>query len=225
MVAGATGTRVLPMQAIHALQTEQMAAENCDPTKASRPFDKNRTGMVAGEGAGMVVLEELESAKQRGATIYAEIIGLGSSNVADENLRGKRDVALAGAMRAALRDAGLKPADIGHINAHGLGTADCDADEARAIREVFGPLADKLPITAYKSYFGNLGAGGGAVELIAGVLALRAGRLPRTLNFETPDPAAPLAVTRDDKTPTGRTFLNLSVTPQGQAAVLCISAL
>ena len=81
MVAGATGTRILPMQAIHALQTEQMAAENCDPTKASRPFDKNRTGMVAGEGAGMVVLEELSSARARGATIYAEVIGLGSANV------------------------------------------------------------------------------------------------------------------------------------------------
>ena len=108
MVAGATGTRILPMQAIHALQTEQMAAENCDPTKASRPFDKNRTGMVAGEGAGMVVLEELESAKARGATIYAEVLGLGSANVADdERSRGKCDYrASTRAMKAALRDAG-----------------------------------------------------------------------------------------------------------------------
>jgi 3-oxoacyl-[acyl-carrier-protein] synthase II len=127
-------------------------------------------------------------------------------------------------MRASLRDAALKPADIGHINAHGLATADCDADEARAIREVFGPLADKLPVVAAKSYFGNLGAGSGAVELIASVLALREGRLPRTLNFETADPAATLAVTRDDKTPAGRSFLNLSVTPQGQAAVLVVAA-
>ena len=94
------------MQAIHALQTEQMAAENGDPAKASRPFDKNRTGMVAGEGAGMVVLEEYETAKARGATIYAEVVGFGSSNVADEKLRGKCDVALAHAMQAALRDAG-----------------------------------------------------------------------------------------------------------------------
>ena len=106
MVAGATGTRILPMQAIHALQTEQMAAENCDPAKASRPFDKNRTGMVAGEGAGMIVLEELSAAKARGATIYAEVVGLGSANVADAKLRGKCDVALARAMKAALRDAG-----------------------------------------------------------------------------------------------------------------------
>jgi 3-oxoacyl-[acyl-carrier-protein] synthase II len=224
MVAGATGTRILPMQAIHALQTEQMAAENCDPTKASRPFDKNRTGMVAGEGAGMVVLEELESARSRGATILAEIVGSGSSNVADENLVGKCDVALANAMRSALRDAGLKPSDIGHINAHGLATTDGDADEARAIREVFGPAADKVPVFALKSYTGNLGAASGTIELIASVLALKEGHLPRTLNYETPDAACGLAITHTEKTPTGRTFLNLSVTPQGQAAVLCVAA-
>jgi 3-oxoacyl-[acyl-carrier-protein] synthase II len=224
MVAGATGTRILPMQAIHALQTEQMAAENCDPTKASRPFDKNRTGMVAGEGAGMVVLEEMSSARARGATLYAEVIGLGSANVAEANLRGKCDVALARAMKAALRDAGRSPADVGHINAHGLATTDGDADEARAIREVFGTAADKIPVVAVKSYFGNLGAGSGAVELIASVLALRENRLPRTLNFETPDAACGLAVTRTEKTPAGRSFLNLSVTPQGQAAVLCVAA-
>ncbi len=246
MVAGATGTRVLPMQAIHALQTEQMAAENCDPTKASRPFDKNRTGMVAGEGAGMVVLEELESAKSRGATILAEVIGFGSSNVATEQraeraeragssstpvlenatqLIGKCDLALAHAMRSALRDAGRTPAEVGHINAHGLATTGRDADEARAIREVFGPHADKIPVVALKSYFGNLGAGSGTVELIASVLALREGHLPRTLNYETPDPACGLAVTRNEKTPAGRSFLNLSVTPQGQAAVLCVTAI
>jgi 3-oxoacyl-[acyl-carrier-protein] synthase II len=224
MVAGATGTRILPMQAIHALQTEQMAAENCDPAKASRPFDKTRTGMVAGEGAGMVVLEEHSSAKARGATIYAEVLGLGSSNVADANLRGKCDAALAQAMRAALRDAGATPGDVGHVNAHGLSTVVRDADEARAIGEVFGAGAEKVPVAAPKSNFGNLGAGSGAVELIASVLALRAGRLPRVLNYEMPDPACRLAIARDDKTPAGRSFLNLSVTPQGQAAVLYVAA-
>jgi 3-oxoacyl-[acyl-carrier-protein] synthase II len=223
MVAGATGTRILPMQAIHALQTEQMAAENCDPTKASRPFDKNRTGMVAGEGSGMVVLEEYSSAKARGATIYAEVIGLGSSNVADEKLQGKCDVALAHATRAALRDAGIAPADVGHINAHGLGTKNCDSDEARAIREVFGAAAQSVPVFALKSYTGNLGAGSGTVELIASVLALREGRLPRTLNYESPDPDCSLRVAAAEGTPAGHSFLNLSVTPQGQAAVLCVA--
>ncbi len=224
MVAGATGTRILPMQAIHALQTEQMASENGDPAKASRPFDKNRTGMVAGEGAGMIVLEEYESAKSRGANILGEIIGFGSSNVADENLVGKCDVALAHAMRAALRSASRAPSEIGHINAHGLATTALDADEARAIHEVFGDAATKIPVVALKSYFGNLGAGSGTVELIASVLALKEGRLPRTLNYETPDPTCSLAVTRDINTPAGENFLNLSVTPQGQAAVICVAA-
>jgi 3-oxoacyl-[acyl-carrier-protein] synthase II len=224
MVAGATGTRILPMQAIHALQTEQMAADNGDPTTASRPFDKNRTGMVAGEGAGMVVLEELQFARQRGATIYAEVVGLGSANVADAALRGKCDFALARAIKAALRDAGHAPADVGHINAHGLSTTERDADEACAIREVFGATADKVPVTAPKSSFGNLGAGSGVVELAASVLALREGRLPRVLNYETPDPVCPLKVADDDNTPAGQSFLNLSVTPQGQAAVLFVAA-
>jgi 3-oxoacyl-[acyl-carrier-protein] synthase II len=246
MLAGATGTRILPMQAIHALQTEQMAAENCDPTKASRPFDKNRTGMVAGEGAAMVVLEELESARARNATIYAEILGLGSANVArglspfaqsaeqkgtvplatgTANIVGHCDIALARAMRAALRDAGKTAADVGHINAHGLSTTDRDIDETRAIQEVFGERAREIPVTAPKSYFGNLGAGSAVVELITSTLALREGSLPRTLNYTTPDPECPLAVTTSDNTPAGKSFLNLSVTPQGQAAVLYVAAI
>jgi 3-oxoacyl-[acyl-carrier-protein] synthase II len=225
MVAGATGTRILPMQAIHALQTEQMAAENCDPTKASRPFDLHRSGMVAGEGAGMVVLEELSTAKARGATIYAEVVGLGSANVADENLRGRCDVALVRAIRSALRDAGRAPADIGHINAHGLSTTARDAEEARAIQEVFGAEAERVPVTAPKSYFGNLGAGSAVVELIASVLALGEGRLPAVLNYQTADPQCRLAVVTATNTPAGGSFLNLSVTPQGQAAVICVAAI
>jgi 3-oxoacyl-[acyl-carrier-protein] synthase II len=223
MVAGATGTRILPMQAIHALQTEQMAAENCDPTKASRPFDKSRTGMVAGEGAGMVVLEELSSAKARRATIYAEVLGLGSANVADAALIGKCDVALERAMKAALRDAGCSPDDVGHINAHGLSTTERDVDEARAIQNVFGDRVQEVPVTALKSYFGNLGAGSAVVELIVSALAMREGKLPPVLNYKTPDPECRLAVAMDGSLP-GRSFLNLSVTPQGQAAVLFVAA-
>lgn len=224
MVAGATGTRIMPMQAIHALQTEQMAAENCDPAKASRPFDKHRTGMVAGEGAGMIVLEELSSAKARGATIYAEVLGLGSANVADAALHGKCDMALERAMKAALHDAGKTAADVGHINAHGLSTTDRDAEEARAIQHVFGERANSVPVVALKSYFGNLGAGSAVVELIASVLALKAGKLPAVLNYSTPDPNCRVAVNTKGGTPAGGSFLNLSVTPQGQAAVLYVSA-
>jgi 3-oxoacyl-[acyl-carrier-protein] synthase II len=172
----------------------------------------------------MIVLEELSSAQARGAKIYGELLGLGSANVSDHQLRGRCDVALARAMRAALQDANSSPDAVGHVNAHGLSTLERDADEARAIREVFGERADRLPITAPKSYFGNLGAGSGVVELIASVLALREGRLPRVLNYTTPDPACPVAVANNDSTPAGRSFLNLSVTPQGQAAVLYVAS-
>jgi 3-oxoacyl-[acyl-carrier-protein] synthase II len=139
-------------------------------------------------------------------------------------LQGHCDIALNRAMRSALRDAGKTPHDVGHVNAHGLSTTARDADEARAIHEVFGDRAKEIPVTAPKSYFGNLGAGGAVVELIASILARRESRLPRTLNYATPDPNCTLAVTTTNATPPGRSFLNLSVTPQGQAAVLFIAA-
>jgi 3-oxoacyl-[acyl-carrier-protein] synthase II len=211
------------MQALHALQTEQMADGSLNPASASRPFDKNRAGMVAGEGAGMVILEELQHALRRKATIYAEVTGSGSSNVADCNLLGRCDVALVRAMKATLDDAARTPEDVGHINAHGLGTRALDVEEARAIGNVFGDRAAKVPVVALKSYFGNLGAGSGAVELIGSILAWSDGHLPRTLNYETPDPDCPLAVTNDDQKPPGGSFLTLSVTPQGQAAALYVA--
>lgn len=223
MLAGATGTRVLPMQAIHAMQTEELAQGEVPPATASRPFDKSRLGMVAGEGAAVIVLEEREGALARGATIYAEVLGLGASTVSDRQLRGDTHRALAGAMQSALADAGLSPEQVGHINAHGLATHQGDIDEAAAIREVFGPRTTELPVMALKSYFGNLGAGSGVVELIGSVLALHHGELPAVLNYQTPDPECGVLVS-DGSQPPGSTCLNLSVTPQGQAAVLVIGA-
>ena len=225
MVAGATGTRILPMQAIHALQTEQMAAENCDPTKASRPFDKNRTGMVAGEGAGMVVLEELSSARARGATIYAEVVGLGSANVADSELA--RQVR----RRAGPRDEGRPPRCrplARRRRPHQRPRPQHDRPRRRrspryprslrlACRQGARDRAEELLRQSRRGQRRWL-------NLIASVLALREGRLPRVLNYETPDPACPLDVAKSDGTPAGRSFLNLSVTPQGQAAVLFVAA-
>ena len=222
MLAGATGSRVHPMKFIHALMQEQVAANGIEPAQASRPFDLNRTGQVLGEGAGAVVLEEMESAKSRGAKIHGEMIGFGASTVADRKAVADRKQAFVNAIRAALKDAGLTPADVGHINAHGLSTTSCDAAEAGAIREVFGAAADRVPVVAAKSFFGNLGAGSGAVELISSILALEHGRLFPTLNYTTADPECPVRVTRDGETPSGRCFLNLSTTPQGQAAVLAV---
>ena len=139
-------------------------------------------------------------------------------------LRGKCDQALANALRSALRDAGKEPTDIGHINAHGLGTTDRDAEEARALADALGPPAAEIPLTAPKSYFGNLGAASGVVELIASLLALKHGALPRVLNYQTRDPACPIAAVTNDDTPPGGSFVKLTVTPQGQAAVLYVAA-
>ena len=225
MLAGATGSRVHPMKFLHAVLQEQVAGNDSNPAEASRPFDLNRSGQVLGEGAGAVVLEELEFAKSRGATIYGEVVGAASSAVADRKSVSNRKQAFANAMRAALKDAGIAPAELGHIHAHGLSTTSSDVAEAAAIAEVLGSAADRVPVIAAKSYFGNLGAGSGAVELIASLLALKAGHLFPTLNFSTPDPACPLQITRDAKTPAGCSFINLSITPQGQAAAIVVRAL
>jgi 3-oxoacyl-[acyl-carrier-protein] synthase II len=127
-------------------------------------------------------------------------------------------------MRSALRDAGAEPGDVGHLHAHGLGSRRCDAEEARAIAAVFGPRGRQPPIVAAKSHFGNLGAGGGAVELIASVLALRHGTLFPVLNYETPDPACDIAINVGEETSPGGSFLNVNVTQQGHASCLMVRA-
>jgi 3-oxoacyl-[acyl-carrier-protein] synthase II len=223
MIAGATGTRVHPMKAIHAIQTEQLAMNGIDPGKASRPFDLRRKGMVLGEGAAALVVEELTHAEARGATIYGEVLGHASSQVADRNFVAHRDKALENVMRMALADADASVEDVGHIHAHGLGTQTCDAEEAAAIRRVFGARADVVPITAAKSYFGNLGAAGGLVELISSLLALREKSLFPILNYETPDPACPILAAKAGMDP-GRSVLNVNVTPQGQASAVLVRA-
>ncbi len=226
MIAGATGTRVLPMQAIHALQTEPVIGENNetveDPTTLSRPFDASRTGMVCGEGAGMVILESLEAAQKRGAKIYGEIAGFGSSTVADAELNGDNEKAIANALKAAMSDAGLTATELGHINAHGLGTPKDDQEEAAAISAALGDDSAKVPVVALKSYFGNLGGGSGMVELIGSLSSLAQGVLPQTLNFESCDAGINLSVTNNDSTPAGNSFLSCNTTPQGQAAAVCV---
>jgi 3-oxoacyl-[acyl-carrier-protein] synthase II len=221
MVAGSTGTRVHAFKTVHAAQTEQLANPGCHPAEASRPFDANRTGMVVGEGAGAIVLEEFESAQKRGAKIYAELVGSGSSVVVNSHLQANRAKALANSARAALKEANLPPTELGHINAHGLATKDSDAAEAAAIKEVLGDVASQMPVAAVKSYFGNLGAGSGVVEFVAGVLALANNQLFKTLNYTTPDPECPLNVTKDGEDP-GTSFLKWSTTPQAQAAAVVV---
>jgi 3-oxoacyl-[acyl-carrier-protein] synthase II len=231
MIAGATGTRIHPFKTIHAIQTEQLADPQMEPARASRPFDQDRTGMVLGEGAGALILEELESARSRGATIYAEVAGTGCCTVTSANLKAQRTDAIGGAIRQTLADSGRSPSEVGHISAHGLGTVECDREEAEAIAHVFGEQAGQIPVTATKSFFGNLGAGSGVVELIASLLSLGTGHLHGTLNYETADPGCPLAISRPvaatagDYWPAGHSFVKANVTPQGQAAALLVALL
>lgn len=222
MVAGATGTRLSPMKAVHSVIGEELATGDGDATQAARPFDLDRRGMVLGEGAGAIVLERLDLAQGRGATMYGEIVAAASSTVADRASVARLDRALANSMRAALREAGLSPGEVGHIHAHGLGTRQGDLVEARAIREVFEGHADKVPVTAAKSYFGNLGAGSGLVELIASSLALSKRKLFPVLNCDVPDPECGLNVVHGASCNPGDSFLNLSVTRQAQASCVAV---
>jgi 3-oxoacyl-[acyl-carrier-protein] synthase II len=223
MIAGATGTRIHSFKTVHATQTEQMADPSLPPHAASRPFDANRTGMVVGEGAGAILLEVYESAAARGARIYGELLSTGSSAVADANLQAARQTALANAARSAMSASGLMADQLGHVSAHAMGTRVGDVEEAAALRETLGDQAKEVPVVAAKSFFGNLGAGGGVVEMAASLLALREGTLYPTLNFETPDPECPVNVSAAATLPAGDSFLKLSVTPQGQAAALVVA--
>jgi 3-oxoacyl-[acyl-carrier-protein] synthase II len=170
-----------------------LSTHNEDPRKASRPFDLHRDGFVLGEGSGMLVLEELEHARQRGATIYAELAGYGSTadafRVTDSHPDGRGAIAC---IAGALKDSGLAPSDIGYVNAHGTSTQVNDKVETLAIKKVFGEGAYQLPVSSSKSMLGHLIAAAGAVELIISVMALRSGVLPPTINYEVPDPECDL---------------------------------
>jgi len=166
-----------------------LSTHNEDPQGASRPFDRDRDGFVLGEGAGMVVLEELEHARKRGARIYGEIVGYGSTadayRITDIHPEGRGAVAC---IRMAMRDAGVNPEDIQYINAHGTSTEVNDKVETSAIRQTFGEAAYKTPVSSIKSMMGHLIAAAGSVEAITCLLCIRDGIVPPTINYQTPDP-------------------------------------
>jgi 3-oxoacyl-[acyl-carrier-protein] synthase II len=189
MIAGGTGSRLNPTtQARQRLYPLSQRSDN--PAAACRPFDADRDGMVHGEGAGSFVLETRRHAEARGARILARVLGSAATFEPQRNDQPPQGRAIALAIRRALREAQLDPADVGHVNANGLSTIEDDAIEARAIRETLGDV----PVTAPKSYFGNLSAGTGAVEMAASVLGLQHGLIPPTLNYERPDPDCPVNV-------------------------------
>ena len=189
MLAGGTEASITPAAiagfcAMKALCTDH----NDDPAHASRPFDKNRSGFVMGEGAGVVVLETLEHAKQRGAHIYAEIIGYGTNSDAYHiTSPAPHGTYQAKCMRLALDDAGINPADVDYINAHGTSTHMNDAGETEAIKTVWGEAAKDVSVSSIKSMTGHLLGAAGGVECIATALAIENDLMPPTINYETPD--------------------------------------
>ncbi len=224
MITGSTGTRVHSVKSIHAMMWDKLANFEDDPATACRPFDRTRTGQVVGEGAGVLIVEDDSHARQRGAKIYGRILGAGCACVSSLSGKGDTRRALAQAMRLALKDAGLKPSEIGHINAHGLATVESDKHEAQAIHDVFGDVAAKVPVTALKSYFGNCAAGCGALELAGSLAGLSHGLVPQTLNYRHPDPECGLSIVAGEPLAvTNKTFLKINVTRMGQASAVVIA--
>ena len=193
MLAGGAHSMIHPFGVTGFNRLTALSEMNDDPPAASRPFDKTRGGFVLGEGAGMTVLETLDHAQARGANILAEIVGYGSTadafRITDQHPDGTGAVT---AMRLALEDAHLTPADVDYVNAHGTGTGENDSTETMAIKTVFGDLAKTVPVSSIKSMMGHLIAAAGSVELIACVLAIRDGMLPPTMNLHHPDPECDL---------------------------------
>src|SRR5215207_3427970 len=193
MICGGAESAITPMSVAGFSAMRALSTNNEDPIHASRPFEKDRDGFVIGEGAGIMILEELESAKRRGAKIYAEIVGYGLAadafhlTMPDETASGAVRV-----MRMALRDAGAEPERVGYINAHGTSTPYNDKFETLAIKKTFGEHAYKLAVSSTKSMTGHaLGAAGG-IEAVFSVLAIKRGVLPPTVNYVNPDPECDL---------------------------------
>jgi 3-oxoacyl-[acyl-carrier-protein] synthase II len=189
MIAGGSEAIIIPLTIAGFCSMKAMSTRNDEPTKAMRPFDANRDGFVAGEGAGILVLESLDHALARDARIYAEIVGYGMTGDAHHmTAPDPEGDGAARAMAAAVRDAGLDVSDVGYINAHGTSTQYNDKFESIAIKRVFGEHARRLAVSSTKSMTGHLLGAAGGIEAIATVLALHHGVLPPTINYETPDP-------------------------------------
>ena len=193
MICGGAESAITPMSVAGFSAMRALSTNNEDPLHASRPFERDRDGFVIGEGAGIMILEELERAKQRGAKIYAEIVGYGACadafhlTMPDETGSGARRV-----MQRTLRDANVKPEQVGYINAHGTSTPYNDKFETRAIKDTFGEHAYKLAVSSTKSMTGHLLGAAGGIEGIFSVLAIHRGVLPPTINYFNPDPECDL---------------------------------
>lgn len=193
MIAGGTEAAITPLGLAGFCSMRALSTRNDQPEKASRPFDRERDGFVIGEGAGIVVLEELERAKKRGVNIWAEIVGFGMTGDAYHVTQPRENGSgLKMAMEQALKDAGINAEKVNYINAHGTSTSLNDKVETKAIKELFKNKAYQIPVSSTKSMTGHLLGATGGVELISCVLALNRGLIPPTINYETFDPECDL---------------------------------
>ncbi|HST16587.1 MAG TPA: beta-ketoacyl-ACP synthase II [Gaiellaceae bacterium] len=193
VLAGGTESCMVPLILAGFTAMRGLAAEDDYPPRASRPFDATRAGFVMAEGAGALLLEPLEDAERRGASIYAEVLGYGASNDAHHMAQPEPEATgVAAMMIAALDRAGVEPERVGYINAHGTSTPQGDAAETRAIKQVFGDHAYRLAVSSTKSMMGHTFGAAGAIEAILSALALRDGVLPPTINYREPDPECDL---------------------------------
>jgi 3-oxoacyl-[acyl-carrier-protein] synthase II len=193
IMAGGTHSMIHPLGVTGFNLLTALSTRNDEPQRASRPFDRDRDGFILGEGAGMLVLEELGHAQARGATIYGEVVGYGSTadayRLTDSHDEGRGAIAC---MREALADSGLSPDQIGYINAHGTSTDVNDRIETYSIKKTFGDDAQRVPVSSTKSMMGHLIAAAGSVEAIVGLLTIRDGIMPPTINLENPSPECDL---------------------------------
>ncbi len=225
MIVGACSSNVDPVDIARMNLIDSLSQTGGDPKRVCRPFDMNRDGCIVGEGAATFVIERFEHAVARGANIYAEVIGLGAGCDGTGYANGAGGTGLVRAIQKALQRAQLRPDELGHINAHGKSTQRDDLVEARAYHRALGTAAERVPVTALKSYFGNFDAGSGAVELAGAILSLRHDRVPMTLNYETPDPNCRLNVIHDNLLrPHFPTAMTVNRTDVGQSAAAVLRA-
>ena len=191
MIAGGSDAYILPIALAGFDKMRALSRRNNEPEKASRPFEKDRDGFVIGEGAGVVILEEMESAMRRGAKVYAELIGYGS-NIDSFHITEPDWENQGRCLKLALSDAAISPEDVDYINAHGTSTAINDVSETKAIKAALGEHSKKVPISSNKSMLGHLLGAAGGVEAIFTVLTIRDGIIPPTINYDTPDPECDL---------------------------------
>lgn len=225
MIVGACGSSIDPVDLQKLGLFEGLSLDD-DPTRACRPFDFRRNGTIVGEGAGAFVIEDYHHAVARGADIYAEVLSVGAGCDGTGYQNGAGGTGLVRAMQAVLRNSGIRPEEIGHINSHGKATQRDDLVEARAYHRALGAAADTIPVTALKSYFGNFDAGTGAVELAGCLLSMRNQEIPATLNYRIPDPRCGLNIVHDGpQRLKSSTALSVNRTALGQSAAVILRSI